>query len=265
MTTPLRVDGRWGGKVTRRELPANSPEIATLSLVDRASLANLWLSQSATERRVAESFAVVHRALVALSADKNLIEIAERGIDDEHRHAALCHHMAEQYAGRELATAPTLPFVHPAHREASSEAERQALFVIGQCVFNETLASAYLEAAMSKATAPIARAALSELLSDEIDHARIGWAFLSMLEPSARQSLQSWMLPLAVCNLREWRAVAKPIEHAEVLEAHGAPSYITVQEALLEGLSSLVVPGLQTMGFDVSSMRAWLDQGAVTA
>ena len=256
--------GRWSGRVTRRPLPDAAPSLEGLTRSDRATLANLWLSQAATERRVAESFGVVHDALASLGADAGLVEVSARAVDDEMRHAELCRQMASRYAGRPLDPPPDLPFAYPAHRDARSEELRRALHVVGQCALNETFASAYLEASLAGATAALARAALRELLSDEVDHARLGWAFLSSLPAPTREALSDWLVPLAVCNLREWRALSLPKGPREVLRAHGVPDRADVESALMDAIESLMIPGFERFGLAVDGLRNWFARGAPT-
>lgn len=271
MSLPIpRSDGRYGGKITRRRLPTNEPAVDALDGEARDFLARMWLSQAATELRVARSFAVVHAALRTLRADPGLVSIAARAVDDEHRHAALCKRMAAAYFGAEVVDPPELPFAPPAHAAATSAEERSVLHVIGQCAFNETFASGYLSASLEGAKVPLARAALSELLSDEVDHARIGWAYLATLPEGHRAAVEDWLLPLAVCNLREWRALATPRLDAvaargqDVLAEHGFPRADVVEAALVTTLRDLVVPGLRHFGFRAEKLATWVDAGAAT-
>lgn len=264
MTDGVSPTGRWSGRVTRRPLPESAPSMRGLSRDERSTLANLWLSQAATERRVASSFEVVHRALTELGADAGLVAIAGRAVDDEMRHAALCHEMAARYLGRPPVLPPMLRFEHPTHPEARSDDLRRALYVVGQCAFNETFASAYLELCLAGATVPLARAALRELLSDEIDHARIGWAFLSTLPASTRAELQDWLLPLATCNLREWRSLQLPEGPRGVLAAHGVPAREAIERSLREALEAMIIPGFERFGFSAEPLRRWAGEGAPT-
>jgi hypothetical protein len=262
---PLLPTGRWGGRATNKALPAD-PSIDEISREQQERLAAIWLSQAATELRVASSFAIVHRALVALDAEKSLIDLAERAVDDEHRHAVLCRDVAERYLGEETVEPPTLPFAFPQHTTAASEQERQALFVIGQCAFNETFASAYLSASLELATTPLARAAIRELLSDEVDHARLGWAYLQTLPKALQQGIQGWLLPLAVCNLREWRSIEYPIAEEEeaIYAPFGIPSKRVIESALLAAVEGMILPGLGRFGYDTAQLSTWFAQGAPT-
>ncbi len=258
----ISAEGRWGGAVTSRALPPVDDEIRGMTASARDELARIWLSQAATEARVAKSFALVHASLAALRADAGLVAIAARAIDDEHRHTALCRTMAESYLGAPVVSTPELPFAPPAHATARSHAERRALWIIGQCAFNETFASAYLSLCHERAEVPFARAAVRELLSDEIDHARVGWAYLSTLDRTQKDALGDWLLPLAVCNLREWRAVR--LAEDERLARHGIPAAPEVERALAEALRELIVPGLAHVGFDTRALERWIQGGAAT-
>jgi hypothetical protein len=209
------------------------------------------------------SFGVVHEALLTLDAPKPLCDLAERAVDDEMRHGELCRMVASHYAGKELDLHPDLPFSYPAH-EAASDALRPLLHVVGQCCFNETIASSFLEASVEAATDPFAKAALRELLSDEIDHGRIGWAAIAASPAQVRGQLQAWLLPLARGNLKMWRDASRPYPDADALEAHGAPSAARVEQALVTAFVGLIIPGLQALGFDVAPMQAWVDRGAPT-
>lgn len=257
-------DGRWGGALTKRPLPDATDEIGVLSLERRTTLARIWFTQAATEARVASSFEIVHGSLVALRADSGLITTAKRAIDDEHRHTGLCLEMAKRYANRlDLPPVPELPFTHPTHPGAESEAERHLLYVMGQCVFNETFACAYLALARDEAESPLAKAAISELLSDEIDHARIGWAYLETAPKALKQRLPQWIHALAVANLGVWRALE--LNTDADLAHFGVPEAEAIEEALVSALTEVIVPGFARADVTSKSLDAWVRAGAPAA
>lgn len=260
----LRADGRWAGKLTQRPLLGGDASVDALSDAERAELARVWLARSATEHRVATSFELIRGSLAALRADSALITLADRAVDDEHRHAEICRYTASCFAARELELPAPLPFSHPKHERAAEDL-RHALWVVGQCCFNETLASGFLETATAAATGPMAHRALKELLSDEIDHARLGWAFLAGLEPRLRSAIGPWLPALAKANLRMWRE--SPRDYPATLDfvAQGAPSGELIESALMAALRDLIVPGFETLGLPVQKLALWLEQGAPTA
>lgn len=267
MATPasivtIRADGRWRGSVTSRPLP-DDDTIDELSSAERLTLADVWLGRAASERRVSDAFAVVRAALDALGATQDLIALATRAVDDEMRHAELSRVVASRYAGRPLAHPPLLLLTVPPH-EGASEQLRHVLHVVGQCCFNETIASAFLEAALIETTAPLSRAALRELLSDEIDHARLGWGLLASLDESMRRNVERWLPAMAITNLRMWREAQRTYASEERLAEHGAPRADAVERALIMAFRDLVIPGFAHLGLATQPIREWLDVGAPT-
>lgn len=259
----VRPDGRWDGRVTHRALPTADDEIALLPQSTRARLASIWHAQAATEARVARSFELVSESLRALGAPSSLVTLADRAVDDEHRHAALCEEAAGRYLGSRAEPHAELPHQHPAHEGAESEALRRALWVLGQCAFNETFASAYLGAAYRGARFPFARAVLRELLEDEVDHARLGWAYVSILPEPLRCGVERWLVPLTVSNLREWRALDLPRD--DTLAAHGVPPRDVALEAIEDAVTGLIVPGFDAMGLDTRALREAIASGELHA
>ncbi len=262
MTRSVGAEGRWGGRVTSRELPDGTEELRELSPAVRQRLAQIWWIQAATERRVATSFAIVRDALEALEAGQPLVDLAARAIDDERRHAALCEDMAVRVLGRSVGRSPDLPMQRPEHPAARDERERQALWIVGQCALNETFASAYLSTAHKRCTSQLGRAALHELLKDEIDHSRLGWAYLSTLPRDLRESVSGWLVPLTVANLREWRSVA--VSDDVELEPLGVPHRDAVRAALDEVVNGVLLPGFAHVGLDVRALERWVARGAPT-
>lgn len=260
----IRADGRWGGSVTSRPLLAGDETVDALGDADRTELGRVWLARSATEARVASSFEVIRDSLAALHADPALVGLADRAIDDEHRHAEICRYTASCFAATELELPAPLPFSYPKHERAPEEL-RHALWVVGQCCFNETLASGFLETASSAARAPMAHRALSELLSDEIDHARLGWAFLAALEPRLRAAVGPWLPALGRSNLRMWRESPRDYPATADFVTQGAPSGELIESALLRALRDLILPGFEALALPTAPLAAWLAEGALTA
>jgi hypothetical protein len=257
------VTGRWGGRLTQRPLP-DDPAIDALARADRQHLADIWLSRAAMERRVGEAFVVIRDALMRREASPDLVELAERAIDDERRHTELSRVVASRFAGRDLALPPRLLLEVPVHEGASPEL-RDTLHVVGQCVLNETTASAFLETSLALAKGALAKAALRELLSDEIDHGRMGWTHLASVDARTRASVAPWLLPMAYLNLRNWKEhTPYDPRESDALTAHGSPPAEVIHEALVDALHSLIVPGLRELRIATASLERWLDAGAPT-
>lgn len=260
----LAPGGRWGGKLTQRPLPDDDPSIDRLTVRERARLAETWLVRAAMERRVADSFAVIAGALQRRGAPPDLVAIAERAIDDEHRHTELSRLVASRFAGRELAMPKRLLLEVPAHKGATPEL-RDTLHVVGQCVLNETTASAFLETCLAHATGSLAKSALRELLSDEVEHGRMGWTYLASTDLETRREVGRWILPMAFLNLRTWKNESPhDPDHREVYTAHGAPPARILHDALTDALVTLILPGLSALQVPTAALERWIDAGANT-
>jgi hypothetical protein len=248
----LSPGGRWRGALTSRPLPEHDPSLEALCDEDRRDLVAVWIGRAASEQRVSTSFQIMRDSLTALAAPEDLRALAARGIDDELRHAEICRTVASRIAGTEVAQPPPLAFALP--QIDAPEETRHALYVLGHCALNETTASAFLEATLTKTRGALARAALRELLADEMDHGRIGWSHLATLAPAARRRLVPWLAPLVAANLRSWRATPRLSQARPALVAHGAPDPDTVEHALLTATRELIVPGLAHLGLPTDAI-----------
>jgi hypothetical protein len=241
-------------------LPDSDPSLDALSDRDRSALVSAWWNRSASERRVADAFAVVRDDFAALGAAPEVLALAARAVDDEYRHADLCRLVGSRVAGRELDEPSRLTLVVPEYK-GTSERLARTLRIVGHCVLNETTASAFLETAIADATGSLARAALRELLSDEVDHARLGWAHLQSVGPDIRREISPWLVPMARANLAAWRE-PRPYEASPALTAHGAPSPEAVERVLVAAMRDLVVPGLEHLGIQVSGFARLMESSS---
>ncbi len=246
---PANPLGRWGGRLTNRPLPKRDPSILALSLDDRHALAHLWLGRSAGERRVSESCAVIRAALVRRNAPQELVDLATRAIDDELRHAEIWRQGAECYFGETLPPPANWPLEVP--QIDAPAAVCDSLFVLGQCVFNETTASVFLQTCLRLARGRLARAVLREVLADEIDHGRIGWAYLAWMPAPDRTALQPWLPAMVRAHLREWSRGFKDVPR--VFEEHGIPSKSDTEAAIQQALNDVIRPGLAQWGLDLDA------------
>jgi hypothetical protein len=255
--------GGCAARLTRGPL-AEDDSIAELAPRERRTLANTWILRTAMERRVADAFCGVARALHRRGAAHALVALASRAIDDEYRHSELCRRVASRFAGRQMPTPSRLPVEVPRYDGASPEL-RDSLHVIALCLFNETTAGAYLEASLAHARAPFAVSALREILGDEIDHGRIGWSHLAALDGETRAAVGRWLLPMAFANLRVWRRETPPLpRHPVALTWHGVPPADVIHGALVDALSTRIVPGLRRLGIETGRLEEWLRAGADT-
>jgi rubrerythrin len=234
-------------------------ELDALTDEERQVISQIWYRRAEGERSASETFRVVAAGLTALDAEPELSALARRAVDDEQRHADRCWQLACIYAGRLLPEAAPRPGELPRYDGASDEL-RHSLHVVGQCCLNETTASAFLERCLQATKAPAARATFRVLLSDEIDHARIGWAHLASprLSTATRAAIAAWLPSMIAANLRAWHA-RPDVPTAPVYAAHGVLPLASTNQAVDAAVDDLILPGLRHVGIDVATC-SWREE-----
>ena len=247
-------------RLTRRQLPwGDLARIEILPPAHREMASRTWLGRASGELHTAGTFTFLSLSLARIDAPARFRQIARDAIHEEQRHAEICRRMASIYAGHEVAMPPLYPIPLPTYRGAP-EPLRASLHVIGQCCVNETTAGAFLERCLDGTTEPLARKVLLELLGDEIEHARLGWAHLAHVCETARgrADLSHWLPIMLRLNLARWRAefVILP---GDALWMHGCPPSHEIDAAVLDGMRTLIIPGFERAGVDVTEARAWCE------
>jgi hypothetical protein len=233
-------------QLTRKPLPIDDPTIVALTDAERRVAVAVWHGRAEAELRASGSFDHVAGELVAAAAPAALVALARRAVADELRHAAICWRVACAFAGEALPPPRTLPVTIPVLAGAS-EPLRRVLHVIGMSCLNETTGSAFLEVCRDGARGPLVCAALHELLTDEIDHARLGWAFVATLDAATRAEVAAWIPTLVAANLAMWRQ--RP--HRSItgaLVAQGCPRWDDVDAAVVAAIDDLLMPGFALVG-----------------
>lgn len=242
-------------RLTRRPLPG--PErLDTLGGAERRLLATTWLGRARNELQIGRAFAYLTGALRDLGAHPALVALAARAVHDEERHGEIAWAVACSFAGEVLAPPGAPPLVVPSYPGADPELEL-LLRVIGLSCVSETLGSAFLEGCLAEATDPMARAALRELLADEIDHARIGWAVLAARSAETRAAIAPWIVPLLEQSLGAWLVKSRGRVDADAA-ARGCPGMAAVAASLIGAARDLVLPGFARLRVDVSDAMRWV-------
>ena len=224
----------------------------------RTAVAEYWAHRSASEAHAADLFAQLAADLRTAGADAVVLDLADRAVGDERRHAETCLAVASHYAGSTVVS----EYVTPARREGPQTddlALRAALHATAFCCIQETIACAWLDACLSRSSEPIVRDALHPMLRDETRHARLGWAHLASarvthairariageLPTILRQCLQSWLEPVSRLS-----TTGAP--------DHGVPSTADTRRVVLAATRDAVLPGLTSIGIDVGDAAAYL-------
>lgn len=216
-----------------------------------------WRARMVNEHESSAVFA----ALAAQLRDAGLASSAQACEDfarEERRHGELCGAVVEALGGDARARArrhPALP-THPrvGRREA---ALRNVLSV---CCLSETVAVALIAAERLEMPAGDLRDLLTQILADEVGHARFGWALLRDVAPTLDADVRARLgayLSLAFAHLESHELAHLPREAAPPPEAAalGLCNGVDARALFVDTVREVIVPGLEALGLPASS--AW--------
>ena len=232
-------------------------EVDALSNAARVAIAAVLEKRARSELRVASAFAAVTRELLEVGADLAVLRLAADAVGDEVRHGDLWHVLATKYRGEEAPWPVAAPQSLPEHRDAD-RGLMATLHVVALTCINETVATTRLESSLWAARGPWMRDTLRSILSDEVGHARIGWAHLASRRVSAttRDAVAVLLPELLRVNLG---ALFDDIEATlpEAFPEHGILSPADTRTIVGAAMRDLVLPGFVHVGVDVTAARRW--------
>jgi hypothetical protein len=224
--------------------------VSNLDVTARRTLGALWVRRAQSELTASQVFAGLARDCSRGDVPAVVAELSERAVEDERFHAILSAHVAAHYLG---APPPEpVPAGSALRFESCDAALALGLRLILHSALNETVAAAYLRECHREAASPLMRAATRELLRDEIDHARIGWAYLASAElgPRMRENFCRELPALLSLVTRAWH---EPLTEAEYPLGHGILSLERTREVMAHALKDLALPGLATFGLQTAT------------
>jgi hypothetical protein len=239
----------------RRALPEEDPVLDGLGAEPRALLARSWAARAHAELGAAAVFAAVSHGLFGVAASREILWLAARAVCDELRHSEICRYVARRYGGEEPERTDAPDVGTPRFGRTSAETSRLFHAVVNCCI-NESIGSAMLHVCLEQATAPLARAATRELLADDIDHARIGWAVLASprLPPGFRAELERALPTLVRIGRDPWLAFSAKTP-ADPPIGHGCLSAADLRAVVDEALLGVVLPGFEHVGIATEAAR----------
>lgn len=214
-----------------------------LTVEQREQLAAYWWQRAQGEYTSWVGFQHVLADLRTEGSPAPVLELAERSVADERRHADFCRQWAIRFGhpGGELAARGEKPIVF---RGATDGQNR--LLRITYCCMNETVGCFVLRHVRPTLTVPELRE-LNRLHSeDEVQHSRVGWAHLATLRPAQREFLTPWVPALLRLVQTTW-CEGTELER-EDLVPFGYFSKRLLLAAHDEAVRAVIVPGFQHLG-----------------
>jgi hypothetical protein len=248
-----------GGGGARREIAWAELDASALGDAGRRTVGATWRERMKQEHLAVGAFALLAQELAEEGADPIVLSLVTRASADEVRHAEVCKSFAIALLG-EASVEPRLrglPRV-PGHETASSRA-RVLFHLVEMCCLSETLTGVYLTEMLARTTDPVARAAVESLLEDEIDHGRVGWAYLSARVKEGPTEGLAAALPAMID--RTFRGVLSAAQRSSeredaTLEACAYLSSKVAGDVYRRTLRDVILPGFETLGVDLGPTRA---------
>jgi hypothetical protein len=251
-------------QITHRPLPESDASIDGLTHEERAIAGERWIGRSHNELETGRAFDYIARSLSRQGAEPELVALAVRSADDEVRHSEICRRVASAYLGHDVepAALARVEGVPPAGGEPLPAWLSLTMYIIEMSCLSEGIGTAVLEANLAYTKTPLAHAALRELLTDEVNHARLGWAHLARLDDARRDEVGTHLLASVkrVFNVWDYR---NQYPTSPALTDHGCPPIEIVRAAILSGVRDLALPGFAHVGVPVQAAADWF--GTATA
>lgn len=238
----------------RRSLPDHDPTIEQLGASDREFIARQWLGRSVAETDSTRAFAWI-AAVCDDTGATEIVELARRAADDELRHGEICRRVSLAYGA---AGAPERTGGEHVELRVPDDLELSvALYIIENSCLSETIGAVTIEACLAATTAPLATAALRELLADEVHHARLGWAYLGAphLGGKHADAIAHWLPRLLEDMYAYWGALAGGPTPPAAL-AHGCLARDRVDELVTIAFEDIALPGFAHVGIDTRAAAA---------
>jgi hypothetical protein len=246
-------------------------DLAALDEAGRTQAGNSWAARMKQEHLAVGAFAMLVTELAAEGCDPVVLSLLTRASSDEVRHTEICRKMAVGLLGE--AKVPQrfrgVPSI-PKHAGAMAES-RNLCHVVEMCCLSETFTGVFLTEMLSRmppgSSGGTPRMAVESLLEDEIDHGRVGWAFLAARARDKRLTGLAEALPAMLDRTMGWVidwSRSKPEADKPELEAVGYLGSSTSEAIFQRTLRDVILPGLEACAVDVGPLgehvaaKGWL-------
>jgi hypothetical protein len=219
-------------------------------------VARVWATRHGVETGASLRFAALAQGIRAAGAPPKLVDLALRASADEVRHAAHCADILRGHGAEVPPPETRLLFFGP--RDLGPE-QRLAYEVVAQSCISETESMATLVTLLDAAGDAQLKAILQELARDEVQHARIGWAYLAWAKDRLDLSFLSGFLPAMASGATgpELFQPSEPGADDPGLLRWGVVPKHARRRIYLETLDSVVIPGFEQYGVATGPLRAW--------
>jgi len=216
----------------------------------RAVVAATWKDRARQEHLAVGAFSLVAQELAAIGADPIVLALATKAAWDEVRHTDICRRMALALGAEVPSAWRGVPKV-PMHGDADPKT-RTLLHVVEMCCLSETLTGVYFTEMQKRATNPIARAVVASLLEDELDHGRLGWAYLAARKRDGTlEGLEGALPQMIERTIGRAKTPREGGDDDPAMEAFGFLGNRATRETIDRALHEVIEPGFAELGVKI--------------
>jgi bacterioferritin (cytochrome b1) len=220
----------------------------------------LWENRLVSELEAAQRFSALVPTLATLGASKAVIAMVERAAADELRHADSCRDLVRHFGGAPDSSTQAV-CLQPVAPPSILGRDRVLYEIVAQSCVTETLSTALLGELVTRARDPRCRQVMHSILRDEVNHSRLGWAYLAEEHARGLGDCVGPFLPsLLDATLGDgfFSLPAAVGPQPTELAGLGSLELSERQRIVRETLLQVVFPGLDRFGIDTALGRRWL-------
>lgn len=219
----------------------------------------VWAARHGVETGAALRFGSLSRRMWQAGAPEALVELAARASRDETRHASRCEDILR--ARQAPVPPPETRLLEYAPSDLAPE-QRLTYEVVAQSCVSETESMATLVILLDEARDESLRSVIHELARDEVQHARLGWGYLSWARQRMDLAFLAPLLPRMVAGTAGPDLFRPPLPGTDdpTLYHAGVVPHSERQRIYLETLESVVIPGMNEHGVDTGPLRLWVEE-----
>lgn len=216
----------------------------------------LWAFRAEAELEAAARFAKIGRELDALAAPQMVVDLAGEAVADERRHHERCAELALRFGCDDFGCIER-PAASPTNG-VTPNPRSLLLEVIAMSCVTESLSTALLIEMRTRAEDRNVRRVVSEILRDEVQHARLGWAHLAAQSGAIDVAFVGPHLPAMLAATVQEEMFEGGRGPGDDLGPFGGLPRSVRRETFVATMQGVVFPGLRRFGIDTLEAERWI-------
>jgi hypothetical protein len=222
----------------------------------RQRMALIWKRRALGEHQATARFGLYAERMRSLGGIPQVFQDkAIEASQQELEHKAVCLEMAHRLGCDEIEFEKS----DFGENEGFDQSNMLADMVRLGCVV-ETINTAQLATALHQITEPEVRNATRKILADEVQHSRLGWAYLAWARSEGQGELLAQHIPKMLWEATGPDIFMDPPPHPEqeLLFRMGDPPMSARRDLFVHTVTDVILPGLDANGISTVAARAWL-------